>query len=141
VTPDALAALHVRCFTSPPPFSARDFAALLATPHVFLCPAPGGFALGRAVAGEAELLTLAVDPARRRQGLGALLLADFEAEAAYRKAQEAFLEVAADNVAARQLYASAGYSETGQRRGYYRPAERPAVDALILTKRLGHASV
>jgi ribosomal-protein-alanine N-acetyltransferase len=131
VTPEALAALHARCFTRPPPFSAAEFAALLAQPPVFLVTVAEGFALGRAVAGEAELLTLAVAPDRRRQGAGRRLLAGFEAEARARGAGEAFLEVAADNDAARALYAGAGYAAAGRRPGYY-----AGTDALVLRKPL-----
>ena len=137
MTPEALAALHARCFTSPPPFSAAEFESLLAAPPVYLVARPGGFALGRAVAGEAELLTLAVDPDRRRAGLGTALLAAFEAGARDRGATDAFLEVAADNAAARALYACAGYAEAGRRKGYYRRPGAAAVDALTLVKRIG----
>ncbi len=94
--------------------------------------------VGRAVADEAELLTLAVPPARRRRRQrAARLLARFEAEAARAGARRrAFLEVAADNTAARALYRSRGLAETGRRAAYYRARRRRAVDALILSKPL-----
>ena len=132
MTPAALAALHARCFTVPRPFSEAEFADLLSAGPVFLCADPAGFALGRAVAGEAELLTIAVDPDRRRQGHGARLLSRFAAEARARGADTAFLEVAADNRAARALYLAAGYAEVGRRPGYYRSPGRPPVDAVIM---------
>lgn len=65
--PPELAALHARCFTSPRPWLAREFAALLGHASIFLCHAPQGFLLGRVVVDEAELLTLAVTPEARRQ--------------------------------------------------------------------------
>jgi ribosomal-protein-alanine N-acetyltransferase len=101
-------------------------------PGTFLAQAPGGFVVGRAAAGEAELLTLAVAPEARRAGLGARLTARFAAEARALGAAEAFLEVAADNAAARALYAKAGYTEAGLRRAYYRTPAGETVDALIL---------
>jgi len=131
---EALAALHGRCFTSPRPWNAAEFAALLAGPGVFLLGDAAGFVLGRALAGEAELLTLAVAPEARRRGAARLLLAAFEAGAVARGAAEAFLEVAADNAPALGLYQGAGWVEAGRRRGYYRRAEGPATDALILRK-------
>ncbi|MFN3643663.1 MAG: GNAT family N-acetyltransferase [Gemmobacter sp.] len=131
-TPAALAALHARCFGRPRPWTAEGFAAALAAPGGFLCGGPAGFALGRALAGEAELLTLAVDPGLRRQGHAASLLAAFEAEVARRGAGRAFLEVAADNAPARALYAAAGWRPAGLRRGYY----GAGIDALILDKPL-----
>ncbi|HPD92902.1 MAG: GNAT family N-acetyltransferase [Rhodobacter sp.] len=138
MTPDALAALHARTFVAPPPWSAASFAALLARPHVFLeADAQGrAFALGQVIAGEAELLTLATDPAHRRQGLARALLARFAASARQRGADSAFLEVAENNAAARALYAASGWTARGRRPGYYRTPGQPAVAALILCKSL-----
>lgn len=137
MTPAALAALHARCFTTPRPFTEDEFAALLAAPGVFLCDAPGGFALGRAAAGEAELLTIAVAPEVRRRGTGRALLDRFEAAAAAAGAVTAFLEVAEVNAAARALYAAGGWRRLGRRRGYYRLPDGAAVDALVLRKEIG----
>lgn len=139
MNPEALAALHARCFTTPRPFTAAEIAGLLDSPHVFLCTRPDGFALGRALAGEAELLTIAVDPARRRQGLGRALLGDFDTGARARAATEAFLEVADGNAAARALYAAAGWQPAGRRRGYYRDPDGSRDDALLLRKALAPA--
>jgi len=136
MTPDALSALHQRCFSVPRPFSAAEFTALLAAPHNFLVAGAHGFALGQAVAGEAELLTLAVDPDCRRAGHGRRLLQRFEARAVQRDAGRVFLEVAADNTAGRQLYLAAGYRESGRRRGYYRPPVGAPVDAIVMDKDL-----
>ncbi|TCP59838.1 ribosomal-protein-alanine N-acetyltransferase [Rhodovulum bhavnagarense] len=136
MTPDALAALHAACFVTPRPWGAAEFAALMGLPGVYLCGDSTAFALGRAVADEAELLTLAVAPAARRRGLGRARLAAFEAEARARSAGTAFLEVAADNIAARALYAGAGYREAGRRPGYYGSADGVRSDALVLHKRL-----
>ena len=134
--PDALAALHARAFTTPPPWGAESFAGLLASPLTFLETAPDGaaFLLGRVIAGEAELLTLATDPASRRQGLAQQLMARFEATARARGATEAFLEVAEDNAPARALYAGCGYVQTGRRPGYYVAPTGNPVAALILCK-------
>ena len=66
MTPEDLAALHARCFDSPRPWSADEIASLLAGRGTFLLEAPHGFLMGRAIAGEAELLTVAVDPQARR---------------------------------------------------------------------------
>lgn len=137
MTPEALAALHGRCFTTPRPWSAGEFASLVSLPGSFLLTRPLAFLLGRAVAGEAELLTLAVAPEARRQGTARALVEDFAAEARARGAQTAFLEVAADNLPARALYAAAGWAEAGRRRGYYTPPGATPVDALVLRRALG----
>lgn len=143
MTPEALAALHARCFTTPRPWSAREFAQLLDSPRCFLLTRPrdgsadsrAGFLLGRVIADEAELLTLAVAPQARRAGLGRDLTREFAATSRARGATGAFLEVAADNQAAQALYAGLGWREAGRRRGYY----GPGLDALVLSLGLGPA--
>jgi ribosomal-protein-alanine N-acetyltransferase len=134
--PAGLAAIHAAAFTRPPPWSAEAIAQTLATPGVFLCAAPEGFLIGRALAGEAELLTLAVRPEARRHGIGRRLVAEFLRISAGRGAETALLEVAADNAAAIALYRAAGFAGTGRRRGYYTGAAAAPVDALILSRPL-----
>lgn len=130
--PAGLAALHAACFRNPRPWTAAELASLLASPGAVLLAEPGGFLLGRIIAGEAEVLTLAVDPAMRRQGMGARLLRGFLAAAQHRGAATAFLEVAADNTAARALYRRHGFAEVGRRRAYYADSPGAPVDALVL---------
>ncbi len=129
-----MAALHAASFTAPRPWSAPEFADLLASPHVFACAESAGFILGRVVVDEAEVLTLAVDPAARRQGLGRRLVAAFLDAARARQATRAFLEVAADNDAALALYLQAGFAICGRRTGYYALKSAPAVDALVMER-------
>lgn len=136
MTPAQMAQLHQQCFTTPRPWSKMEISDLLDQRGVFVVTCPAGFALGRVVVDEAELLTLAVDPDRRRAGWGARLLTEFELAASTRAAVDAFLEVAADNRAALALYASYAYAAVGRRRGYYRPASGRPVDALVLKKSL-----
>lgn len=131
-----MARLHATAFTTPRPWSEGEIADLLTSPLVFTLTRPAGFLIGRAVAGEAELLTVAVDPTARRQGIGAGLMAGFLSEARARNAESVFLEVAADNVAAQALYAAAGFQPAGIRRGYYRTPEGQPVDALVLRRGL-----
>jgi len=125
---DGLADLHARCFTTPRPWSASEFASLIASAGVFLLEEDGGFLLGRAIAGEAELLTIAVDPRRQRGGIGRRLVARFESTARDMQATDAFLEVASDNHAAKALYLATGWLEAGVRRGYY----GPRTDAIVM---------
>lgn len=131
---DDLAAVHAAAFTTPRPWSATEIATLLDSPHVFLIRDTGGFLMGRALAGEAELLTIAVDPAHRRKGIGANLVAAFVAQSRARGAQTAFLEVAAGNSAALALYLRAGFTQAGRRKGYYTTPGGATDDALILTR-------
>ena len=131
-----MAQLHALCFDAPPPWRAEDFAGCLSSPLVFVvADAQGvayGFALGRVVADEAELLTLAILPTLRRQGRGRALLAQFHSQARQRGAQSAFLEVSARNAAACALYVAAGYQPVGRRAGYYGPGHDGVVMRLGL---------
>lgn len=92
----------------------------------------GGMILARSVADEAEILTLAVDPASRRQGIGRALLQQATATAQERGAQAIFLEAAADNSPAQALYAVLGFTAVGRRRDYYSKGR----DALVLRQQL-----
>lgn len=124
-----MARLHARCFAgNPPPWSAAAFSAACTAPETLLLTQPDAFLIGRVVAGEAELLTLAVAPEARRHGHARALCAEFAAQARLLGAAAAFLEVASDNEAARGLYAGCGWRQVGVRRGYY----GDGVDALTL---------
>ncbi len=137
VGPDAapaLAALHAEAFDRP--WDGVAFASLLRTPGALALASGDGFILAQAVVDEAEVLTLAVRPAVRRQGLGRALLEAVAAELAARGVRTLRLEVAEDNAAARALYAASGFRTAGRRRGYYARPGGPAVDAAVLVRAL-----
>lgn len=130
---DTLADLHLRCFGSHPrPWSAAEIEDLLTSPLNFLIDAPQGFLIGRSVVDEAELLTLAVAPEARRQGVARALMAQFRATSLSRGAAQAFLEVASDNAAALALYTADGWERAGLRRHYY----APGIDAILMRRPL-----
>jgi ribosomal-protein-alanine N-acetyltransferase len=152
---EELSRLHARSFRGDALWSPTAFAHALNDPRFFLLhlpwpPAtvgraevrsPGGFLLGRVAADEAEMLTLAVQPALRRRGMGRRLVEGFEEAARMRGGRVGFLEVADDNDAARTLYAALGWREAGRRPGYYRgepgPGGRAAgTDAVLMRKPL-----
>ncbi len=92
-----------------------------------------GFALGRLVAGEAELLLLAVRRNRQQKGVGASLLDRFTGLAGARGARRLHLEVRDGNHALK-LYAKAGFREVGRRKNYYTGRDGQVYDALTLSK-------
>lgn len=96
-----------------------------------------GAALLEVLVPESELHSLAVLPANRRRGLGALLLKSAFTAARKRGATEMFLEVRSSNQAAITLYESAGFTALSVRRGYY---SHPREDALVMRKRLASPS-
>jgi len=83
----------------------------------------GGFILSRLLPPDAEILTFAVDPARRGLGLGRMLLDRHLENLERGGARLVFLEVADDNEAALKLYARAGFKEIGRRENYYQRAD------------------
>ena len=128
-----LAALHEAAFQAAERWDAAAIAALLAMPGAFGLHIPGaGFVLARVAADEAEILTLAVIPAARRQGHAGALLAGAMAAALLRGAGTIFLEVSDRNAAARGLYAQSRFAAAGRRRRYYADGS----DALVLRRTL-----
>lgn len=92
-----------------------------------------GFALGRIVISEAELLLLAVRRGRQRGGVGRRLLERFLEVAVNRGARSLHLEVRDGNPAIK-LYQSAGFTEVGRRKNYYTGRDGQIYDALTLAK-------
>ncbi|MDZ4310958.1 MAG: GNAT family N-acetyltransferase [Cypionkella sp.] len=134
MTFDDMAAVHAACFTTPRPWSAAEIASTLDSAFAFVLTEPSGFLIGRVVAGEAELITLAVDPSARKRGTGGRLVDGFLAEAKLRGAESVFLEVAANNLPAQSLYARKGFEPKGKRRGYYQSPTGERIDALVLAR-------
>lgn len=81
------------------------------------------------IAGEAEILQVAVDPMKRRQGLGRKLLDAFLGAELAAGTQEVFLEVRESNAGAIKLYDTFGFSHSGTRKGYY---SNPPENALLM---------
>lgn len=130
----AIAAIESVSFSDP--WSLKSFSDSLAHDFVRMCVVEddagvAGYSVVWVSGDECELANLAIDPARRRAGLGALLL-DALLERAHEEALFViFLEVRASNSAAQKLYASRGFHEVGRRPMYYK---NPAEDALILRR-------
>ena len=130
-----MAQIHGAAFTRDRGWSVAEFADFLSHPYVEVFTAEGGFALTRTLAGESELLTIAVAPDRQQRGIAKALLARW-LHAVTPIAETAFLEVAADNSTAIALYERAGFSPTGMRKAYYRRTDGPPVDALLMSQAL-----
>lgn len=139
MTPDQISHVLQLAFPGERGWSVAEVADLLQSPGIVLSGTDQSFVLGRVTLDEAEILTLATAPDARRQGRAKTALMDFEADITQVGAEFVFLEVAEDNVAARALYAQAGYDQVGRRRGYYQAANGASVDALVLRKSLPSA--
>lgn len=95
-----------------------------------------GFAMVRTVVDEAELLLLAVSPARRRRGVGTALLRAVIGDGVADGVVDLHLEVRAGNSAA-ALYRAQGFTKVGERRGYYRGKTGQVHDAHTYRRALG----
>jgi ribosomal-protein-alanine N-acetyltransferase len=126
---ETLAQIHGTSF--PDPWSAMSINDLLTGPGTFAFQLQDGFILARVAGGEAEILTLAVAPAMRGQGLGRVLLAAAASHAQTLGATNMFLEVGVDNPPALALYAGQGFVRVGRRKAYYGGG-----DALIMKAQL-----
>lgn len=120
-------------------WTAPQCAGLIPMPGVWLSVARDGdstlgFALGRVVLREAELLLLAVRRSSQGGGIGRRLLQNFVEIAIARGAQSLYLEVRDGNPAVK-LYRSAGFSEVGRRKNYYTGRDGQIYDALTLARR------
>ena len=92
-----------------------------------------GFALLRIAADECELLSLAVAPEHRGHGVGAMLLQGAMEQARRSGAAKFFLEVAEDNVVARNLYHRHGLAPVGRRPDYYRRKDGTSAAAVTMS--------
>ncbi len=129
-----MADLHAISIASPRAWSEIEFRDLLSQSGVFAITRSGALLLGRVVADEAELLTLAVVPVGRRKGTATDLITEFMTEARQRGAHHVFLEVAAENTAACALYSKCGFHSSGRRRNYYRRSDGTHHDAIIMSR-------
>jgi len=91
-----------------------------------------GYGSLRILAGEGQVLMIAIDPAFARAGFGKRLLAHLLSEAQRAGCAKVTLEVSARNAAALALYKSSGFVEVGRRPKFY-PDGSDAVfmDALL----------
>jgi [ribosomal protein S18]-alanine N-acetyltransferase len=94
---------------------------------------PAGFALFRTIAGESELLLIAVHPAHRRRGVGRKLLEEFIKLARDSGSRKVHLEVRSNNPAI-ALYSEAGFRKVGHRPDYYAGADGGRFDALTFAR-------
>jgi len=95
-----------------------------------------GFIMSRLVEDEAEILSVAVDRARRGRGLARNLLTLHMRRLAGLGARTVFLEVDEYNAPAIRLYDRAGFRELSRRPNYYPGAGDKAAAALVLRRDL-----
>lgn len=123
------------CFADP--WSEDGLASLFdnSTGVALICESQGlvlrlaGYVFARVIAGEAEILNIAVLPEFRRAGLGSGLLSAALDDLRLRGASSVFLEVRESNEEAKRLYGARGFRPVGVRTDYYR---KPRENALVM---------
>jgi tRNA threonylcarbamoyl adenosine modification protein YeaZ/ribosomal-protein-alanine acetyltransferase len=118
----ALAAIHAQSFAAGWDETSLRSALSVAGAGAIVVELAGtvyGFVQYQWVAGEAEINTLCVAPAYRRQGFGSDLLQGLIEHLETIGTAKLFLDVADDNTAALALYTSFGFQRMGLRKAYY----------------------
>jgi ribosomal-protein-alanine N-acetyltransferase len=133
-----IAAIHAASFDRP--WGLMEFERLLAEEttlaHAAAASAePGalaGFVLSRVASDEAEVLSIAVSPDRRGEGLAGRLLDAHREMLRFERARVLFLEVEDSNIPALALYRRQGFIEVSRRQAYYRKSDGSAATALVM---------
>ncbi|UUX52129.1 ribosomal protein S18-alanine N-acetyltransferase [Nisaea acidiphila] len=109
--------------------SGTDGAAALVSDRT---PRFAGFVLFRTLGDFSEILTLAVAPENRRQGIGRLLMEQAVHAARESGAERLVLEVQDGNRSAISLYESLGMTPFDRRRNYYKSGDGSHADAILM---------
>jgi len=128
---DLLAVETVENASFPDPWSIDSLTASFRNDMALVSEKDGrvsGYLFARMAADQAEILSLAVDPACRGQGTGRALLSYLISCVRSRACCRVFLEVRPSNLAARGLYEKAGFRVIDRRKKYYSNGD----DALVM---------
>ena len=124
---DELANLHKKCFPKKP-WSADDFRDLKRSGCEIIM-SENGFIVYRIAADEAEIITVGVNPEKRRLGIASAMIGIVEKTTKSQEVKKIFLEVASTNAPAQKLYENRGFKMVGLRPKYY-----DGVDAILMSK-------
>ncbi|WP_455474277.1 ribosomal protein S18-alanine N-acetyltransferase [Bartonella sp. B30(2025)] len=135
----SLSQIHQRCFI--PAWEKQTFDNFLKDHSIFgykVYPIDQpdhvlGFCLCRLILDEAEMITIAVLPHYRRQGIGHLLIDSVLHHLHRACAIKLFLEVAETNLSALKLYQRFEFQKIAKRPGYYQ-AKNNRIDAIVMQK-------
>ncbi|MEH6694216.1 MAG: ribosomal protein S18-alanine N-acetyltransferase [Hyphomonas sp.] len=94
------------------------------------------FVLVQTILGEADILTVATQPDFKRGGLARNLLQNLMSRLGERGISRITLDVAEDNMPARNLYDSLGFTEDGRRPGYYTTGRDIPAAAVLMSRSL-----
>ena len=124
-----LANLHAQCFPNHP-WSADDFRDLKQSGCEIIM-SENGFIVYRIAVDEAEIITIGVNPEKRRSGIASAMIGIIEKNLKSQGVKKIFLEVASNNTPAQKLYENMGFKTVGLRPKYY-----DGMDAILMSKDL-----
>ena len=124
---EELSNLHKKCFPNRP-WSADDFRDLKQSGCEIIM-SQNGFIVYRIVVDEAEIITIGVNPEKRRQGIASAMIGIIEKTIKNQGVKKIFLEVASNNIPGQKLYENCGFSSVGLRPKYY-----DGIDAILMSK-------
>ena len=124
---NALANLHKKCFPNKP-WSADDFRDLKQSGCEIIM-SENGFIVYRIVVDECEIITIGVNPEKRRLGIASAMIGIIEKTIKNQGVKKIFLEVASNNIPGLKLYENCGFLRIGLRPKYY-----DGVDAILMSK-------
>lgn len=138
---DAAAIAHLHAASFHRGWSEEEFERLLSdrdilTHRAMIRRRLAGFIMSRIIGEEAEILSVAIDPPQRSQGLARALLRLQLGRLAGLGVRTVFLEVDEANIPARRLYSKAGFYNVGRRPGYYPAGPLGSSSALTLRRDL-----
>jgi len=126
-------ALERECFPDPYPAYLLDDLIKNEREHFFVAVDSGeivGYSVASATGREGHVVSVAVHPSHRRQGIGTDLVSTVLRELAKDGVTGIHLEVRIGNVAAISFYERLGFQARSQMKGYYADGE----DALVMRK-------
>ena len=126
---EELSNLHKKCFPNRP-WSADDFRDLKQSGCEIIM-SENGFIVYRIVVDECEIITIGVNPEKRRQGIASAMIGIIEKNIKNQGVKKLFLEVSSTNIPAQKLYENMGFKVVGLRPKYY-----DGVDAILMAKEI-----
>ena len=126
---EKLSDLHKLCFPNKP-WSADDFRDLKQSGCEIIM-SENGFIVYRIVCDEDEIITIGVNPKKRRLGIASAMIGIIEKNIKNQGVKKLFLEVALNNIPGLKLYENCGFKQVGLRPKYY-----DVVDAILMSKDL-----
>ena len=132
-----LALIHSLCFEKyPPPYSEHTIQGFLKDKNYhFVKEEEKGLALARVIENVSELITLAVVPEFRRNGIANKLLCELIEKIKILGANQFTLEVAENNTPAINLYRKFNFQSLHRRKNYF-SHKKDRLDAIVFIKLL-----